>query len=905
MKLRLVNFINAAATPPRRGGECPPAPHFRQFVLVIVLLAGLSVPGFAQTQNDFFNDQVLHEIRIDIRPSDWEKLKQDFLENTYFPCDFRWRFNGRDIRLEGIGIRSRGTGSRSGVKPGLRVDFDRYETTQSFVGLKSFILRNNTQDSSMMHEFIGMGLLRRMGLPAPREAFAKFYVNDEYAGLYTIVESVDKAFLKRLFNDDTGYLYKYDFAADDPPYLFEDRGVNGGLYVPKPFKPETHEDSPNSIAIAMMVQAMNQAPDAMFAAATGVYIDLKAFLMEVAVEQFLAEQDGILGDFGMNNYYMYQFGNSNRFHFIPWDKSNTFESVNRSVWMNSSSNVLMRRTLDAEGMQAVFVDALLRTAASSGAAGGWMDQEITRASNLIRDAVYQDPVKLCDPGHTGGLRPCTNAEFEAEVLLMSQFAQQRGEAVMSEIQSVTGANYRLSYSISDRGGSSTMTRGASGATPVVGYARIQPNTGNFAPAGLAIFSLRQGGVLVTEAAVPAARLTQNARIYAEVNGPVNTGLAIANPNARAATIAFYFTDAAGNNSPQRTTTIAANGQIAAFLNEAPFSGGAAVSGSFTFSSSVPVAVVALRGFTNERSEFLITTLPVVELTNAAAPASTLPHFADGGGWTTQVVLINSSDQSIAGTVQFAGPGSATAAAQPVNVSIDGRTDSSFSYTIPARSSIRLRTSGAGAAIQTGSVRIVTTDRLPEALAIFSFKKDGVTVSEAGVPAIPSGPAFRMYVESGEGGAVQSGIAVVNFSNTPAVVNFELGTLAGESTGLTGVITVPANGQSAMFLNQVQGFATLPASFKGVLRASTSSTAGISMIGLRGRYNERGDFLITTTSPVLESSNPPSGELLFPHFVDSGGYTTQFILFSGYAGQSPSGTVRYFSQAGLPMDVRIQ
>ena len=161
------------------------------------------------------------------------------------------------------------------------------------------------------------------------------------------------------------------------------------------------------------------------------------------------------------------------------------------------------------------------------------------------------------------------------------------------------------------------------------------------------------------------------------------------------------------------------------------------------------------------------------------------------------------------------------------------------------------------------------------------------------------------MESGEGGAVKSGLALVNLAAAASVVNFELTTLAGSSTGLSGSVTIPANGQAAMFLNEVQGFASLPPSFKGVLRASTSSAGGISMIGLRGRYNERGDFLITTTSPVLESSNPPAGEILFPHFVDSGGYMTQFILFSGYAGQSPSGTIRYFSQAGQPMDVRIQ
>jgi len=42
--------------------------------------------------------------------------------------------------------------------------------------------------------------------------------------------------------------------------------------------------------------------------------------------------------------------------------------------------------------------------------------------------------------------------------------------------------------------------------------------------------------------------------------------------------------------------LAAYGQTAHFLNEAPFNGGASLFGSLTFTSSVPVAVVAIRGF---------------------------------------------------------------------------------------------------------------------------------------------------------------------------------------------------------------------------------------------------------------------------------------------------------------------
>jgi hypothetical protein len=100
-----------------------------------------------------------------------------------------------------------------------------------------------------------------------------------------------------------------------------------------------------------------------------------------------------------------------------------------------------------------------------------------------------------------------------------------------------------------------------------------------------------------------------------VNGAVNTGLAIANPNNEPAAISYYFTDASGVTFGAGTATIEANSQVAAFLNEAPFrpassTESVAQARSFTFSSSLPVGVIALRGYTNERSEFLMTTLPV-------------------------------------------------------------------------------------------------------------------------------------------------------------------------------------------------------------------------------------------------------------------------------------------------------
>src|SRR3954451_12412312 len=121
----------------------------RVFALV-ALFASLPQGGWAQATppasatdpaDPFFDGTVLHDIFLTINSRDWVSLKEHFLDNTYYPCDMKWK----DQTVRNIGIRSRGTGSRSGVKPGLRVDFDRYTTDQKFLGLKSFILRNNVQ----------------------------------------------------------------------------------------------------------------------------------------------------------------------------------------------------------------------------------------------------------------------------------------------------------------------------------------------------------------------------------------------------------------------------------------------------------------------------------------------------------------------------------------------------------------------------------------------------------------------------------------------------------------------------------------------------------------------------------------------------------------------------------------
>jgi hypothetical protein len=442
------------------------------------------------------------------------------------------------------------------------------------------------------------------------------------------------------------------------------------------------------------------------------------------------------------------------------------------------------------------------------------------------------------------------------------------------------------FSITDRGTNTLTTEGAS-STVQVGYAKVGEASGN-APTGLAIFGYHQNGVLISEAAVPASATITDGRFYAETSTTVNSGLAIANPNTDPAVLSFGFTNSDGVEVYTGSATIPGNSQIAAFLNEPPFNGPVAFAGSFTFKALKPVAALALRGMTNERSEFLLTTLPVMDLNSSFPSTSLFPHFADGGGWTTEILLVNPISKPISGTLRFTNP--------------SGQLISIIEYSLPACASKRYAIGGSSATVRTGAVTLVASADVrvaPAGSLIFSYTGSGIHITEAGVPVAAANTGFRVYVEASD--SMQSGLAIANPSGTTASVRLELMDLSGASISGT-TISLPPNAQFSALLTEIKGFESLSLPIQGMLRISGSTP--IAVTGLRARTNERGDFLITTTPPVTETSGSVP-ELYFPHFADGGGFTTEFILFSGGSGGPFTGTVQFLSQSGDALNLQVR
>jgi len=372
--------------------------------VILPLLAGGAAP--ARAQDPLFDSSVLHETRIELDPADWKALQENYLTNQYYAANLT--IDGQTTQQ--VGIRSRGEGSRSSEKPGLRVDFNRYVASQEFHGYKSLVLDNLTQDPSFLRERLAFAVFEAMGIAAPQIAHTRLMVNGEYWGLYTLVEPVSKPFLRNRLGEDGGNLFDYEWVDN---YYFTYKGADAGLYIPAPFEPETNEDALDPSGLVAFIRTINEAPDESFLSAVSALLDVENFLTYLAVENALAENDGFLGFAGVNNFYLYQYRGRNRFTFIPWDKDSSFTEESWPLFQRAAENVLTRRLLEDRALQQTYQKAVLR-AVDSFVNAAWLLPQLETAYAQIREAALLDRHK-----------PFSNEAFELAVLELSAVIEGR------------------------------------------------------------------------------------------------------------------------------------------------------------------------------------------------------------------------------------------------------------------------------------------------------------------------------------------------------------------------------------------------------------------------------------------------------------------------------------------------
>jgi hypothetical protein len=451
------------------------------------------------------------------------------------------------------------------------------------------------------------------------------------------------------------------------------------------------------------------------------------------------------------------------------------------------------------------------------------------------------------------------------------------------------------------------------ATPSTGFARIQANPGSTAPDGFALFQYRPDGPLVSEATVPTEQLVTNDNFFVEIQGNVNTGIAIANPGPNTAVVSFGFQDPVirfrGPLVGTGTFTIPPNSHIARFLNEPPFNFPGPYFGRMNVQSSAPVAITNLRGLINERSEFLMTNVlegqPRREFFGSVVSqpetiAGYIPRFADGGGWNTEIVLENNNNSDSAMvTLDFV-----ASSGDPILVTIKGQTASSFDFIFPRGDILRVATDGAGSSLRAGYVRIIAQAHSTpfNGFALLSFRPSNITESIASVPMVQPRAAFQLPVQEADTSPsfLQSGIAISSASPMASNVSLELINFTGDPTGLTSTIQIPPFGQVARFLREIPGFEAVTKTFRGMLRVTANAPEGVTVIGMRGQLNALSDFVMSMLLPV-DPTNVAT-EQIVPHVDQGAGFQTEVFLSNGQSGTTSSGTLTVVPDSGSALSL---
>lgn len=356
----------------------------------------------AQTQDDLFNDTTLHDVHLRINERDWAALRINFEDDSFYPADLVW--NG--ITVRNVGVRQRGFGTRTGSKPNLRVDMNRYASNQRFVGLTAIVLDNVYADPSMMRDALAMKIHARLGLPAPRQAHARLFVNDAYAGVYVIVEPVDRTFISRVYGEaeadpeSGGYLFEYRWIDEyDFSYMGPSLAAYAGI-----FRAQTRDTSSLTSLYAPLeelIRTINEIPRDRFAAEVGRLIDLPHLARFLGLQNCMAELDGFAGYDGTNNFSLFRFRDGRPAVVLPWDADYSLYSPDMPLGYRLSTNVLTRRMMEVPALAQTYVAAVREcalTLAQPAATDprGWLEREIDRMSAKIAPSAQADRWALYD-----------------------------------------------------------------------------------------------------------------------------------------------------------------------------------------------------------------------------------------------------------------------------------------------------------------------------------------------------------------------------------------------------------------------------------------------------------------------------------------------------------------------------
>ncbi|MFQ5740956.1 MAG: hypothetical protein ACE5JX_18295 [Acidobacteriota bacterium] len=186
-------------------------------------------------------------------------------------------------------------------------------------------------------------------------------------------------------------------------------------------------------------------------------------------------------------------------------------------------------------------------------------------------------------------------DIQSEIILLNPadkldtgtitFRGQNGQPLVIPVDGV--AQSTISYSIPAGGVVRIQTD--KGGPVQVGYAQVLPDSPDSRINGNIVYNLRG-----FEVSVPNSPLSTQYHVFVELNASADSGIALANPGARAISISTQLLDSDGKQMAQKPIDLAAGQQMARFLNEIYDNLGPSVTATLQLESSDEFSLLGLR-----------------------------------------------------------------------------------------------------------------------------------------------------------------------------------------------------------------------------------------------------------------------------------------------------------------------
>jgi spore coat protein H len=243
-------------------------------------------------------------------------------------------FNGK--QWYDVGLRYKGNSSLSSSysqgnkKLPFRIEMNHFENEnpningQTFYGFTQLSLSSNFKDDSQLHEKIAADVFREFGVPAPRTAFYRIYIDygdgPIYFGLYTMLEvAFDTPMLNAQFGSSYGNCYK----PDGTGCQFNDINAITSTYFPNKTN-EGADLSDISSFVSALLSTNRTVNPSLWRTNLESTIDMNQYLKWLAANTTMKNWD----TYGKmtHNFYLYNNPSSNKLIWIPWDNNEAFSN---------------------------------------------------------------------------------------------------------------------------------------------------------------------------------------------------------------------------------------------------------------------------------------------------------------------------------------------------------------------------------------------------------------------------------------------------------------------------------------------------------------------------------------------------------------------------------------------------